>query len=170
MADLGSSIASAFAMSDRVWERHANPWSVWTRVVTGPLPFIALWSHAWLGWPVAMILFVALGIWLWLNPRIFPPPPSTDTWSSKAVLGERVWLNRNQVPIPHHHAAVAMLLGIVAGLGALAALAGGILAHTWMLVLGIAVMILGKLWFCDRMVWLYNDMIDASPTYRTWLR
>jgi hypothetical protein len=170
MADFGSGIASAFAMSDSVWERHANPWSVWTRVTTGPMPFIAIWSHAWLGWPVALILFVAVAVWLWFNPRVFRPPLSTDTWSSKAVLGERVWLNRSQIKIPRDHATVAMLLSIVAGLGALVALAGGLFSDAWMLALGIAVMVLAKLWFCDRMVWLYDVMMDESPTYRSWLR
>jgi len=27
----------------------------------------------------------------------------------------------------------------------------------------------GKLWFCDRMVWLHRDVQDASPEYRGWL-
>jgi hypothetical protein len=32
-----------------------------------------------------------------------------------------------------------------------------------------AVIMLGKLWFVDRMVWLYEDMKDATPEYRSWL-
>jgi len=170
MAGFGNIIASAFVMSDRVWERHANPWSVWTRAASAPLPFVAIWSHAWFGWPLALVLFAAIASWLWFNPRIFPPPPSTDNWSSKAVLGERVWLNRSRIPIPGDHATAATLLSIVSGIGALTGLVGGLFANTWMLVLGVAVMVLGKLWFCDRMVWLYDDMRDANPTYRSWLR
>jgi hypothetical protein len=27
-----------------------------------------------------------------------------------------------------------------------------------------------KLWFLDRMVWLYADMCAAHPGYRAWLR
>jgi hypothetical protein len=111
MAGFGNTIASAFAMSDRVWERHANPWSVWTRVASAPLPFVAIGSHAWLGWPLALILFAAVACWLWFNPRVFPPPISTNNWSSKAVLGERVWLNRSRFPIPGDHATAATLLG-----------------------------------------------------------
>jgi len=40
----------AMAMNDRVWLRHANPWSVWTRIVT-PLPMLiaAMFSRQWLG-------------------------------------------------------------------------------------------------------------------------
>ena len=28
---------------------------------------------------------------------------------------------------------------------------------------------LGKMWFLDRMVWLYEDMKDTTPEYRSWL-
>ncbi len=32
-------------MTDEVWDRHANPWSVWTRVVAGlPLLLGAFWA------------------------------------------------------------------------------------------------------------------------------
>ena len=37
-------------------------------------------------------------------------------------------------------------------------------------LLGAAVSYAGKLWFCDRMVWLYEDMKDRDPQYRSWLR
>jgi len=38
------------AMDDAVWMRHANPASVWSRIVT-PLPLLplAVWSRVWLG-------------------------------------------------------------------------------------------------------------------------
>jgi hypothetical protein len=26
------------------------------------------------------------------------------------------------------------------------------------------------MWFCDRMVWLYDDMKDKHPPYAAWLR
>ena len=28
---------------------------------------------------------------------------------------------------------------------------------------------MGKLWFIDRMVWLYEDMKDDNSLYRSWL-
>src|SRR3954467_6144112 len=115
---LGRGIARAFAMDEATWLRHANPWSVWTRVATLPLLVLAAWSRAWLGWwalvPVALVL-----LWTWWNPRLFPVPLSTDNWASKGVMGERVWLNRDAVPIPGHHRLVPHALTAVAAAGGL---------------------------------------------------
>ncbi len=65
-------IARLFRLDDAGWARHANPWSAWTRVASGPLLILALWSHVWLGWsalaPVALML-----LWIWINPRAFSP-------------------------------------------------------------------------------------------------
>ena len=36
-------------------------------------------------------------------------------------------------------------------------------------VLGLVLSVGAKLWFCDRMVWLYRDMQEAVPEYREWL-
>ena len=35
--------------------------------------------------------------------------------------------------------------------------------------LALALIILGKLWFLDRMVWLYQDMKDSDQEYASWL-
>ncbi len=34
--------------------------------------------------------------------------------------------------------------------------------------LGWTIMMLGKLWFIDRMVWLYEDMRGTNPDYASW--
>jgi hypothetical protein len=39
----------------------------------------------------------------------------------------------------------------------------------WFTVFGATLVILGKLWFIDRMVWLYGDMKDTNPEYQSWL-
>jgi len=92
-------IANLFKMSDDVWARHANPWSVWTRYSTMPLLAISIWSRSWIGW-WSLILVAASLIWVYVNPRIFNKPSTTDSWTSKSVLGERVWLNRKNIPVP----------------------------------------------------------------------
>jgi len=162
-------IARAFAMSDGVWERHASGWSVWSRVATGPLFPFALLSHIWVGWGWALIMMGALGVWLWLNPRLFSRPGTTKSWHSKVVLGERVWLNSAELPIPPHHSMAAIILSSLSGIGAIIALGGALLGAFWPTALGTTVMTLGKLWFGDRMVWLFEDMKDAAPQYRAWL-
>lgn len=49
MNKLGRATERAMAMNDTVWQRHANPWSGWTRVATMPLFAIAAWSRVWIG-------------------------------------------------------------------------------------------------------------------------
>ena len=107
--------AALMSMTDRTWARHANPWSFWTRV-----PLLALFSlvihlRGPLGhWTWAAL--AALAIWTVLNPRAFPQPASTDHWTSKATFGERVWLNRQTIPIPAHHERWAIVLSTASAL------------------------------------------------------
>lgn len=161
-------LAVLFGMDDATWRRHANGWSVWTRVATLPVLLLAVWSHAWLGWwaavPVAAVL-----VWTWLNPRLFPPPRTTDTWAAKGTFGERVWIARKERAVPEHHRVVPHLLAAAAGIGFLVAVWGALTNTAWPAVLGGALAMLAKLWFVDRMVWLYDDMKDADPVYRSWL-
>jgi hypothetical protein len=168
--DYGQRAASLFRMSDETWERHASGWSVWTRMATLPVLLLAIASHAWLGWPTAIILVALVAIWLWLNPRLFAPPRSTDTWAAKATFGERVWLNRKAIPIPGHHNRMAHILSAFAAVGLAIALYGAVTASLWPALLGSVIAYASKVWFCDRMVWLYADMKDASSGYRSWLR
>lgn len=161
-------IAAAFGMDDETWARHSNPWSVWTRNTVLPTLVLAVWSRAWLGrWalvPVALAVF-----WMWLNPRLFARPASTRSWASKAVLGERVWLNRGSIPVPEHHRRVPHLLNAFALSGVPLVVWGLAALRIWPLLLGCLAIFAGKLWFLDRMVWLYEDMKDDDPRYRAWL-
>lgn len=160
--------ANLFAMSDRTWERHSNPWSVWTRNTVLPLLILAIWSRSWIGWWAIAPTVVAV-LWTWLNPRLFSKPESTDNWASRAVFGERVWLNRDRVPIPEYHHFVPHLLTVVSSIGMLFVIFGVATFSIWATLLGCALVYCGKLWFCDRMAWLYRDMQEATPEYRSWL-
>jgi len=162
-------IAHVFAMDEATWARHANPWSVWTRVLSLPPLLAAIWSHSSLSWWAAIPIRLIV-LWLWFNPRFFPPPRHTNTWASKATFGERVWLNRANVPIPVHHARVVALLSGLAGVSFIAAIAGAIANNlAWTVGAG-SLSWLAKMWFVDRMVWLYEDMKGKDPDYRSWLR
>jgi Family of unknown function (DUF6653) len=160
-------IAGLFKLDDGAWLRHANPWSVITRFTALPLLVVSLWSRVWLGWwallPVALSLF-----WTWYNPRIFPPPASLESWASRAVLGERAWLNRDRVPVPEYHRMAPNLLSAISGIGMVITLWGVLLLDPWPTFLGIVLVYAGKLWFLDRMVWLWQDLKDATPEYRSW--
>jgi hypothetical protein len=156
-------IAKAFALDDTTWLQHANPLSVALRTTVLPLLVIAFWSRIWLGWytlvPVALVL-----LWAWYNPRVFSAPVSFEHWASKAVCGERVWLNRDVVPVPVHHRTTPILLSGVAGIGTLFVIWGVFAFDLWASVFGMALVYCGKLWFLDRMAWLWEDMKDA-PEY-----
>jgi hypothetical protein len=169
MMDYGHMTVRLFQMDEATWQRHASPWSVWTRVASLPLLLAAIWSHVWLGiWALVPMMLVAL--WLWLNPRLFSAPTRTDSWSAKATFGERVWLNRKNVPIPGHHARMAHLLTAISALGFAVALIGAFLNDWLPTVSGGLIAWFAKMWFCDRMVWLYDEMKAKHPPYAEWLR
>lgn len=157
-----------FRMSDEVWERHANPWSVWTRFPCLPLLCIAVWARVWIGW-LCLVPIVAIGVWIWLNPRVFRKPVTTDHWASKAVLGERILLRHPKSDIPGHHLAALRNLQLVTFAGFLLAVYGLVVLHPWIALLGTVITILGKTWFLDRMVWLYLDLSKDNSEYRSWL-
>lgn len=161
-------IAAAFAMTDAVWERHANPWSGYTRFVILPLAVLAIWARVWIGaW--CLVPLGVLALWTWVNPRAFPPPVHSEAWITCAVLGERVWLNARSIPIPRHHARAATLLAWLPMAG-VAPMAWGLVAlDPWAAALGTLIVILAKLWFLDRMAWLWHDM-RGHAGYRGWHR
>ena len=161
-------VSALFRLDDETWLRHANPWSGWTRVTT-VLPFLilAFWSRVWLGWWALFPVLLSI-LWTYLNPRIFPRPRSTRNWMSEGTLGERVWLNRDQIPVPGHHRLPPNVLSIVAGTGGVLVVWGVIALEPGTVVFGFSIVLLGKLWFVDRMVWLYEDMRHL-PEYGAWL-
>jgi len=133
-----------------------------------PLLFLAAWSRVWLGWGALVLVAIAL-FWMWLNARIFPVPKSTHNWVSKGVFGERVWINRQQVPIPSHHRHVPQFLTVFSAIGMVMAIWGLYTLELTITIMETVLIYIGKLWFFDRMVWLYEDMKTATPDYHSWL-
>ena len=169
-ADVFSGAGRLMAMDEGTW-RHANPWSAHTRIAILPLLALAVWSRVWIGWwcllPVAALL-----VWTWANPRAFPPPRTYDAWASRAVLGERLFLDRlgrrrRGRALPAHHVRAGQVLTGIAASG-LPPLAYGLwtLSLGWTL-LGLALTVGGKLWFCDRMAWLHDEAAAAPEGVRT---
>lgn len=148
------------AMDDAIWARHGNPWSVVTRVTVLSLIALAIWSRLWLGWGALVPLAAALAC-NWINPRLFSAEYDPDTWCTKAVRGERIFLAlRGEIAGHHVRMAKILTLGSLPGLIVLAV---G-LWHLWGVwaILGCVLVILPKIWFCDRMVWIHEDRLRAG--------
>ncbi len=157
------------AMRDDVWMRHANPISVWSRIPTIFLIILAFWSRAWIGIYFLIPVIIVL-IWTWLNPRIFPKPKSTNNWASKAVFGERIFVYRTKenTKIPNHHITAAIITTCIAAVGGLILVYGLYALNPTATLTGTAIAFLGKMWFIDRMTWLFEDMKN-EPKYKDWL-
>lgn len=143
------------AMDDATWARHANPLSVYSRFAALPLLTLAIWSRDWIGaWAWGAVALALL--WIWINPRLFAAPESLDSWPTRAVLGERVFLHRRDQVRAHHRRAAGLLSA--ASLPGVVLLGVGLWQGVvWATSVGVVLTVLPKLWFLDRMVWLYAD-------------
>lgn len=157
------------SMTDETWERHANPWSVYSRFTVLPLVSIALWSRDWIG-GVSIFPILASVLWVWVNPRIFGKPKTTNNWASMGTFGERIYLRSSAEELPVHHRFPCRMLQFMSALGVPFFVYGAFYLDFWCLVLGNVLMMVFKAWFVDRMAWLYLDMKDQNVEYRSWLR
>jgi hypothetical protein len=146
-------IAAAFSskMSDEAWLSRANPWSECTRLICFLFLEWAIWSWVVLGWRLPLPILCAV-ILMFLSHHVFPKPRSTNNWISKGVLGERVWSNRDQVPLSQHHRRVPNLLSVIEHVGVILLGVGFGSSNAWVVVFGCTLAILSRLWCLDRMV------------------
>jgi hypothetical protein len=82
-----------------IFARHANPWSAWTRWATTPLVLLPVWSRRWSHAAV-------VAAWFAVNPVVFPKPADERAWSTRAMLGEELWITRRR-----RDAAMAVSVG-----------------------------------------------------------
>lgn len=154
---LEKKIAKTFNLGGDNWMKHANPWSVWTRFSTLPFLILAIWSRIWFGWysiiPISILVF-----WLIINPTLFKRPNNFDNWASKAVFGEKYWSERKQKPVPKKHEIPIMILTILQTIGGLVLVIGLWKLDLSFTINGTIIIYLSKMWFLDRMVWIYEDM------------
>jgi len=161
-------IANFFNLTDENWLKHANPISVWTRYSVLPIIVLAFWSRVWIGWWCLIPTAISL-LWMMFNPIVFSKAKSTRNWASKAVLGERVYLNRDHIPLPKHHEThLFFILNSISFIGLIIAIWATVTYSVWGAILGITMAYLGKSWFLDRMVWLYEDMKNDNEIYKSW--
>ncbi|OBF79637.1 hypothetical protein A5791_10580 [Mycobacterium sp. 852002-51163_SCH5372311] len=78
---------SIAAFRRAIFARHANPWSAWTRWASTPLVLVPIWTRRWRD--AALVAF-----WLAVNPVVFGKPRDERAWSTRAMLGEELWITR----------------------------------------------------------------------------
>jgi hypothetical protein len=69
----------------KVFERHSNPWSAWSRWATAPLVVVPVWTRKWTH-------AVPVLAWMIANAVVFPKPEHERAWATRAVLGEELWI------------------------------------------------------------------------------
>jgi len=161
-------LAKLFGLEGDGWMRHANPASVWTRFTVVSLVALAIWSRDWIGaWS---LIGVGLAIvWMFVNPLLFKAPKSTRNWASRAVLGERIWVDRNKVDLPEQfRSPAAPLIANGLSLVGMGILAFGLVdLNLLATVTGILITHTGKAWFMDRISLLFVEMKDREE-YAAW--
>jgi hypothetical protein len=163
------SVNKLFGLEGERWMRHANPVSVWTRFAVLPLLALAVWSREWIGWWSLAAVALAL-VFMMVNPLLFPPPRSTRHWTSKGVLGERIWTERDKVTIPAQFRASGVTNATYAiQVVGMAVLVYGLVRFDLLAtVTGLVIAQTAKAWFIDRMVLLFEDMKTRNAGYAAW--
>ena len=162
-------VAKVFGLEGDKWMRHANPTSVWTRFAILPVLAVAIWSYDWIGWwslvPTGLVL-----VFLMINPLLFREPSSTRNWASKAVFGERLWADRNEIDIPPQfgRSKVPAVSTTFQFVGVIALAYGLIRLDVVAVVSGLVIAQLAKCWYLDRMVLLFEEMKGRNPEYAKW--
>ena len=77
-------VASADCLYARMFQRHAHPFSAWSRLLSTPLLLVPLWTRRW--W-----LYLPIGAWFAVNPVMTPPAHDTSSFATRAILGEESW-------------------------------------------------------------------------------
>lgn len=158
------------SMDESSWQRHSNPLSVYSRFSILPLFTVAIALREYLGWwTLAVVLLVSF--WIWLNPRLFSAPETTNNWASMGTFGERIYLNcRNESFIPKHHLRMCRWI-IILQISGLPFWFYSLYSMNYpLMILSTLWLMMTKVWFVDRMVWLYQDVKDRDPVYLSWLK
>ncbi|MEZ9233009.1 DUF6653 family protein [Vibrio amylolyticus] len=156
------------SLSEADWAKHANPLSVYTRIPCLSFISLSIWSREYMGLYALIPLVISL-FWTWYNPRAFSAPVTTDNWASKAVFGERVLLQKDALEIPKHHLTMVNSLMAMIAVGMPILFYGLYMNDLWIIAFGNFAVIVPKLWFLDRMVWIYDDMKETNPEFKRWL-
>jgi len=106
-----------------------------------------------------------VAVWLWLNPRVFPPVEPVS-WAAKGIYGERMWVHEaDKVPERDR----LQLRGLaVPGLSGAALLVWGLYTlKLWPTIAGAAVIVAGQLWRIDRLGRIYDASRWEPASWRS---
>jgi len=160
---LEKQIAKSFNLHGDNWMKHANPWSIWTRFATLPFLILAIWSRVWIDW-YSLIPIILLIIWLKMNPTQFKNPKNLDNWGSKSVLGEKYWSERKMKSVPKQHNTPVLILTILQAIGGIILIVGLWKLDISLIIIGTIIIYMAKMWFLDRMVWIFENMKNEDTT------
>ena len=76
-------------VAEFLWERHANPWSGWTRVFAFPVLVYAILTRR-------RRLLVAAVAAIAVNPVVIPQPDDARAWTSDVIQAERYWVDHGK--------------------------------------------------------------------------
>lgn len=80
-----------------------------------------------------------------------------------------MYLNRDRVEIPRiHRTPLPWILNVISSIGMAMAIWAVVVYSVWGAVLGVSLAYLGKSWYLDRMVWLYETMKSVHAEYGEW--
>lgn len=159
--ELDKALSKLFLPDDASWLKHANPWSVWSRFATLPFIVLSIWSRVWIGW-YCLIPIVILIAWILVNPTLFSKPKDFNSWAAKAVLGERMFMKRQENPISAEHSKVIVILNVLQSCGALVLIYGLWSLDLSLTIHGTVYVYMAKMWFLDRMVWLHESSMPTK--------
>ena len=130
--------------SEKIWRRHTNPLSGWTRVVAFFLIPISLWYQNWYYLIILLVFFA-------INPILFPEPKNKDNWMSKSILGEELWTKKGvlQKDFP-------TVLNLFNGFFFFIMLYAAFNNFLEIVVFSTILSSVFKLWYLDRMVFYYE--------------
>lgn len=122
---------------DTMWRRHANPWSVWTRLLSTPLIYLPLWNRSWKQG-------LAVATWFATNPFLFPEPCNSRTWAARAIRGDRRWTK--ELPLD-----AALAIQVAAASTALGGLYAAYKHRLWLTAASAITVFICNVWFLNRM-------------------
>lgn len=157
---LTQATVKAFGLDDAAWKKHANAWSVWTRML-GVVPILVpIYFRETLGWWA--LVPIALGVgWMWANPHVFSAVDEPRSWAEMGIYGEKMYAADQSLAAEAHRPALRWLIALAA-VGAVLLVWGLVLIEAWPSIFGLTLIVLSQLWQIDRFVAIYAEGLRRS--------